>query len=468
MQEQASLADLLRIVLGSDPGGPVAATAAFANWAPGSVWPPAASVPASDGTGLWLLDTADDPALRVLSRDIPPSFEMALVLARSGQRRSLRRMLSDVRRRVPRRAPASRVAGAVGGSAHWSVHTLSYSDESHVPTDYDLVDRHGTAGAAFLLTRHSPFKGPIWSHVANRLDAPDVRILGFQLRARGAGVVLVEALGRSYVVRLVPAGPLRQVVLKNHTALIELRAGLKGIDSLLHRIPEPLFADTVGPALVLGETRLEGELAWRIALRAHASKIRLESLAFLHSFAEATRHAAGGADTVAAMMQSDGQRLEVSEFAGSQSRSAIRRELQRGLEALSSHELAPHASHGDYGYGNILVNAGSGALTGVIDWDTARSSDFPGIDRVNLEIQIRRTVARQSFPDAVSTVWRERLAHESLSGPGGAVRERALFGLAVCRYVTRAMQYPDLYRRMARAYEQALVWLNDLPAEGVS
>ena len=44
-------------------------------------------------------------------------------------------------------------------------------------------------------------------------------------------------------------------------------------------------------------------------------------------------------------------------------------------------------SHGDFGYGNILCDSKTGSLSGVIDWDTSRDTELPGVDFINLLIQ---------------------------------------------------------------------------------
>src|SRR5690606_4730869 len=97
-----------------------------------------------------------------------------------------------------------------------------------------------------------------------------------------------------------------------------------------------------------------------------------------------------------------------------------------------------------------------GRVTGVIDWDTARLQDLPGIDRVNLEIQIDPG----AFATSVRRVWAERRAHDALT-PG---HERALFGVAVCRYVLRSLTYPEVYRAHAAQFREALAWLARTPS----
>ncbi|HSH45967.1 MAG TPA: phosphotransferase, partial [Longimicrobiales bacterium] len=157
----------------------------------------------------------------------------------------------------------------------------------------------------------------------------------------------------------------------------------------------------------------------------------------------------------------DRERLRSCTFVDPDVRSMLARELDQAARALSGVALDPHASHGDFGYGNILVDPGSGVLEGVIDWDTARPLDFPGIDRVNLEIQIRPD---GGFGERVSTVWKERAAYDALQGDGGEGRVRALFGLGVARFVLRSLTYPKVYRRQAPGFRRALRWLSRVDA----
>ena len=77
---------------------------------------------------------------------------------------------------------------------------------------------------------------------------------------------------------------------------------------------------------------------------------------------------------------------------------------------------------------------------------------------MNLDIQTQRSTG-QDLPGAVKRVWEGRLAQDALEGPGGSERERALFGLAVCRLIMRSFAYPAVFRREEPQYKTTLKWL---------
>jgi len=61
--------------------------------------------------------------------------------------------------------------------------------------------------------------------------------------------------------------------------------------------------------------------------------------------------------------------------------------------------------HGDFGYGNILCDSNTASLTGIIDWDTARDIELPGVDFINLLIQKFRTHNRMDKSYQAASRW---------------------------------------------------------------
>lgn len=467
----SSLAGLLKLLLSMPEDAPVFATPSFGDWlAAGEqpAWPP----PRGARAGLALVDTRDrvarDPdAWRRLAES--PAIDAALVLSGSGAPGSAaRRLLRRLRRPGTRRVDESRVASALFGAGAPPAARLAFEDDLEVPTDFAVGADPRSTGAAFLVGRVDPFSGPLWSSVGDFLGDPAFTVEGLQLRLRGAAVVTVRAGGREYVVRIVPPGGGQEVVRRNHSGLVELRRALAARPALLRLVPDPVFAESHGPVLLLGETRLAGTLAWKVASGALAPALHGNALAFLAALRDATVDAApSDRDGLARLFDEDLARLDGAAFVGDSVRRMLGGELRAAAGALAEIEVRRHTSHGDFGYGNVLVDARDGRIEGVIDWDTARISDLPGVDRVNLEIQIRRVDFRESFPEAVESVWRGGAARDVLEGPGGPARARALFGVGVCRYVLRSLSYPAVYREESAGYERALAWLSRTgPAAG--
>jgi hypothetical protein len=460
MAKQVALAELLAILLDLSGASPVFATPSFWPWlATGSPtpWPPS-----DNAGGLWLVDTRDRAGRALIrawaSGGARLGFDAALILSGAGAPGSpFRRLLRRLRRPGIWRLPERRVLPSL--RAVPAVTRLAFDDGPEVPADFS-VDDASLTGAAFLLTRKPPFDGEIWSRVRDRLSDDSV-VQSIHLRVRGAAVARISAGDATFAIRFVPPGDLQDVVHRNHSALVQLRAALAGRESLLRRIPEPAFSDRHQEVLILGESHLPGRPAWRVPSGALGDTIYRNAVAFLDALRDATaRSGTVGPGAVSELLHQDWVRLRGATFVSRAIGGRIEAELENAARVLAGQDLTIHASHGDFGYGNILVDEKSGEVTGVIDWDTARIADFPGIDRVNLEIQLRRSnSATGSLSDAMHAVWSSGSTRAALGGPGTESRIRALFGLAVCRYVLRSFSYPALYREEEEQFERALASL---------
>lgn len=460
---RTALSDLLKLLLCLPHETPVAATPSFGPWVnreTAVTWPPAQS-----GTyPLLLVDTRDRAARR--HPDLwaapgldHPAFSAAMILTGSGAPGTpLRRVLRRLRYPGTQRLPESEIERKIRVGTPF-VHRLAFKDDIDVPAAFELAGNAASTGAAFLITKRPPFSGPLWSRIAQWLSEDSITVESFQLRVRGAAVVALRAGPRRFIVRIVPPGSLQEVVGRNHSALLQLRESLRSSD-LLDLMPAPVFSEHDGATQVLGESMLEGALAWRVALRGLAPVVHGHALDFLDRLREATaRRTTLGPEQIRRLLHEDQALLTDSTFVSPEVLRLLRRELQDATAILDGCDVALHTSHGDFGYGNLLVDEQDGRLTGVIDWDTARVDDFPGIDRINFEVQNRRSLHREAFASAVESVWRLRAAHPALQEEGSASGTRALFGVAVCRYIIRSLRYPDIYARESAGFERALRWL---------
>jgi aminoglycoside phosphotransferase (APT) family kinase protein len=113
-------------------------------------------------------------------------------------------------------------------------------------------------------------------------------------------------------------------------------------------------------------------------------------------------------------------------------------------------------AHGDFGYGNAMVDPRTGALRGIIDWDQARV-DLAGVDLLNFLVQREMGARACSFLAAFTDVARRvatggfRAVHPSVDyeerlGLSPAER-RDLVGWAALRMAERAIRYPRLFDR---------------------
>ncbi|NLG61305.1 MAG: aminoglycoside phosphotransferase family protein [Candidatus Cloacimonetes bacterium] len=450
---------LLKSILGLDEHLPVYATPGFASWCAGNArWPPP-----SEGDALLLIDTRDSAALRDSGwRSHARGTSVLLVLGGAGRPGSpARRLARRVLRRERPRLSESRARALLDSLVNSRpVHRLGFDDGAHVPDTF-TPDAATSSGAALLVMDRPPFDSGPWPTLRSLLGDPEAKPREVHLRARGAAVAIMEAARGDAVVRIVPAGRFQDVVERNHQLLIALRERLRARDDLLALLPRPLFLQRSGGLLLLAETRLTGVLAWTVARGELLRVIRRNMHEFLAALRGATLNSAHIDDArLDALLAPDQSTTVNATFVAPDVRDVLQRELEHARRVLRGRRLDLHASHGDFGWGNVLVEPETGQITGVIDWDTARLEDLPGIDRVNLEIQFLR--ARMPFPAAVAHVWNERLAHDGLgTAEQGHAVARALFGLAVVRYVTRAMSYPELYAQAQPGFRRALRWLSD-------
>lgn len=447
---------LLALVLGLEYPLPVFATASFSSWfPPGSapVWPPA-----SDASALLLVDTRDarvlaDPVLRSHAHGSSVLF----VLAGKGPPGSfIRKALRRIRRPGTQRQTEPSVHALlrdVAGSR--SIHRLAFDDGLNLP-DAFRTGHAASTGAAFVVGDGSLFEGYPWRMLRRLLGDPAATPREIHLRARGAAVAIMDTSRGNAVVRMVPPGALQDVVERNHVLLQDLRSRLSSDQEILSLMPEPWFCERTDGVLLLGESWVPGVLAWKVARDAHGAAIRRNAHLFLDALRTAsTRSVRFDAVRLEELQAPDRAMWARSPFVADDIRRMLESEFESARQMLDGRELKLHASHGDFGFGNVLVEPSTGRITGVIDWDTARLDDFPGIDRVNLEIQILR--ARRSFSNAVRAAWVDRLASDALGNSGDVAR--ALFGMAVVRYVTRAMSYPELYGPAESEFRHALRWL---------
>lgn len=462
-ERSIALAGLLCAVLELPVDTPLFATPSFGKWVPGStgaLWPP--SPGSSDA--LWLIDTRDREG-RAFLRTLAGGFNelpvrAALILTGSGPHKSwIRTLARRVRRPGTARWSERRLKRILGDriDAGMSLR-LGFDDGGGVPTSFTFSSE-ASSGAAYLWSPTTPFDSPLWDFMRVRLGAEAIRLSELHLRDRGAAVVIVESELGNRVVRVVPDGPLQDVVGANHEALLGLRKQLQAHDELLALIPRPLFHAAHGTTLVLAETRLAGTLAWKVFGSGVVGTIHRQAVDFLHAFRDATSTPIAR-EALLELMRPDRERLAGADFVAPELRRLLERELDGVVPGLSGEPPRAYASHGDYGPGNILVKPETGTITGIIDWDTFRSYDLPGIDRVNLEIQWRRSSGDPGFAEAVAGTWSDRAAHDDLEGPWGRAGARALFGAGVARYIVRSLNYPDVFRAEEEGFLAALRWMS--------
>lgn len=304
-------------------------------------------------------------------------------------------------------------------------------------------------------------------------DPGPPRLERIDLRQRGALVLFLDypALGRQLVARIVSDPVTRATVRRNREFLLALHQAPELPEDLKRLLPRPLGEVFLDDRLVQVESLVPGLPAWKVKGGLLQRRIHPAALDFIWRLQDAScevRNFSG--ELPAALFAPDLARLKACP--------AVPPELLRLAFATASslcRTLAGKpgflvAGHGDYGYGNILVDPASGALGGVIDWDTGRLRDLPGLDLLNLEVQRLRTVQGGDFLAAFVAATRCMLNRGSL-GPDGTYRRRFGIGAAelhmlchagLLRYAARAAAYPEVLTEEAPAYLQAFGYLREV------
>lgn len=322
-------------------------------------------------------------------------------------------------------------------------------------------------------------KGPLFSAIAQHLvqtdqAVPAVTLQRVDMRARGAMILFVRQISgdRSWIVRVTAHPRISAIVARNHAFLDCLHDSSAVPHRLRRLLPRPLHHfDYAGRTLFI-ETMCPGVPAWKVNHGALIQRIHHEATHFIAELNLVTgRRKTLRVEDLNALLGQDLKRLDqcpsLTPSLGRQC-DALAQTVRCALEGQ---ELFLAVGHGDYGYGNILVDPRSGHLTGVIDWDTGSLQELVGVDLINMEIQKVRSERRTGFYHAFVTVARAITEQGGLDRDGtyanafGIWKNRlpALLATAVLRYIARAAQYPEIFRGEQEDYIQAIrlfdVWI---------
>lgn len=307
----------------------------------------------------------------------------------------------------------------------------------------------------------SDFFRQINETLSNQTDIrqPECVLGRLDIRLRGALVLFVSEKNSMihYIVRVVSDPSIDAIVSKNHLFLETLHADIGDATTLLHLLPKPLCRMEYSGTPVYLETMVDGVPAWKVNSHALKERIFRDSIYFLMQLSRFTeKPVLLQRERLLELFNDDRNRLKDVPSIDTGFRERIIQLLNTLVDCLTDREICLNASHGDYGYGNILVDPSSGELRGVIDWDTGRRHDLPGIDFINLLVQKERTERNCGVLDAFSIVVNRGLSEANL----GILKELGVAGqlvaaivyLAFVRYVSRSAQYPQVFIREQSDY----------------
>ncbi len=289
-------------------------------------------------------------------------------------------------------------------------------------------------------------------------------------RQRGCLVLFIieRRSGKGFIARIVSDPESRKVVRGNADFLSFLRTSGNLGTGIKEKLPEPT-GETEFPGITLfTETLIEGILAWK-AIRPSLREAMFDSSSnFIFELQLAFRRKIElGEGDAEALFRPDMDGILACRGADRSVTGDAAEDLPRIRRVLARRECFLTVSHGDYGYGNILVDPASGRLTGVIDWDTGRRDDLPGVDYLNMAVQRvrieRKTGVAQAFESTCTSV----LQRGSLDEGGFHAKEfgiegdilKAVLHAGLIRYMGRAARYPEVFSSEQADYRKSLEWL---------
>ncbi len=270
----------------------------------------------------------------------------------------------------------------------------------------------------------------------------------FALRPRGATILLISSAIGGRVVRAATDAVVASKLERNHLITARLHALPRLPERWSRLIPRPIGRSRVGGAECLVEQLMPGTLAWKLEPGgAAAGRAAAEADEFAAALGIATGITARlSEEDFAVLIGSVVDRLIAApEFAGDppsvETLARLRQELRSRLLGQSVTRVL---GHGDFGFGNLLVDPRTGALQGVIDWDTAIDAEFEGVDTAHLRIQRETLWTGGDFARAF-----ERAI-------AGAPADRTPYVIAALRIISRSVDYRDELARLSGAYRRLL------------
>jgi hypothetical protein len=288
--------------------------------------------------------------------------------------------------------------------------------------------------------------------LGERLGAP-VQLERFDLRDRGALVLLVRAGAERFVCRVTVDDETDRVVSRNAEWTRRIRENAALPAALRALVPAPRGRWEAGDCTQYVEERVAGVVAWK---RAGIPQLREPLFAGVYGFVRDF----GAATAERARLDEHA----VTSLLGDAPPAWVGREVAEPMDVLRSllryralgRERTRVWAHGDFGFGNAMVDPRTGVLRGIIDWDQARI-DLAGVDLLNFLVQREMGARACSFPAAFNEVAGRvassgfRAVHPSVDyeerlGIGTSER-RDLVGWVALRMAERAIRYPRLFDR---------------------
>lgn len=287
------------------------------------------------------------------------------------------------------------------------------------------------------------------------------------LRMRGSMVIFVfaQVIDHYYIVRLISNPEICKLVSLNEIFLKKLHDNSNLPQHLKNLLPIPLGSRQILGGVIFVENLMEGVLAWKVNRRGLQKIIHSEAKKFITQFQYHTKQKIFiGDDELYYLIRADLERIETYPDINLLLLVEIKSSVNEICRRLIGRKMFLTASHGDFSYGNILVDPVSGELKGVIDWDTGRILDLPGVDLLTLEVQKNRTDTGCNLATAFKKVFCMVMESGHLDTDGKYRKDLCItpeilpivLMLTFIRFISRAVRYPVLFKGQQLEYIKVL------------
>jgi len=319
----------------------------------------------------------------------------------------------------------------------------------------------------------NPFFDFLAQKIRGHLKIKNVKVSleRFDMRSRGAVVLfLLEVIsGEMFIARIVSDSMTDTIVKKNGQFLewLHQQSELAHIKNL---VPFPVERGGYQGVSIYIETMIPGKLAWKAIQRKVRDTIYKEAVNFIFQLNKYTKeNTLLDKDKLESLFEQDLQRFNKITSINDELKNNILKIISIIKNKLLGRKIWLVASHGDYGFGNILVDPNTGRLLGVIDWDTGKKEEFPWIDMLNMAIQSEKSNNSNRLSGAVRAVIsgisfagliNKSSIYEKEFKVGNGVL-KILFYIALIRYMGRAAQYESIFNAEQNEYLESFNYLNN-------
>lgn len=226
-----------------------------------------------------------------------------------------------------------------------------------------------------------------------------IALRALAMRARGAVIAHCAAGRNNFIVRLALEQSIKDRVRRNAECTDRLHA-LTGLAPRFKAlIPQTLSRFTYGEAEAFVEQRMPGVEVWRFPVN---SSRALRAIKEAGEFIDALSLSASEAMRIDAVVFRELFPVALVNLPRLLQEKGIEEgrlyeAIQHLERLLLGRQLQIGIGHGDFHLGNILADPRTGAITGVVDWDTYVEREIAGVDRAHFNLLLKSQISGRTI-----------------------------------------------------------------------